>query len=163
MALRLRVISNSLGCEKEKNVEETDRFWEEPKWSRTTNIGRGYPTMRKAAKWHFYCDIMLVAQSCPTLCHPTCCSPPGSSLGEILQTRMLERVAIPFSRVSFQTRDRSWVSWISGRFFAIWVTKKVQNQCYLSTDSGSRTGWLWVLRPREFAIGNLYQPKIISL
>ena len=37
----------------------------------------------------------LVAQSCPTLCESVDCSPPGSS---ILQARILERVAIPFSR-----------------------------------------------------------------
>ena len=39
----------------------------------------------------------LVAQSCPTLCNPMDCSPPGSSLHGILQTRILEWVAISFS------------------------------------------------------------------
>ena len=42
----------------------------------------------------------LVAQSCPTLCDPTDCSPPGSSVHGILQARILEWVAIPFSRGS---------------------------------------------------------------
>ena len=37
---------------------------------------------------------MLVAQSCPTLCDPVDCSPPGSSVHEILQVRILEWVAI---------------------------------------------------------------------
>ena len=37
---------------------------------------------------------MLVAQSCPTLCNPVDCSPPGSSVHEILQVRILEWVAI---------------------------------------------------------------------
>ena len=41
-----------------------------------------------------------VAQSCLTLCDPTHCSPPGSSIHGILQARMLEWVAISFSRVS---------------------------------------------------------------
>jgi len=39
---------------------------------------------------------VLVAQSCPTLCHPMDCSPPGSSAHRILQARILERVAMPF-------------------------------------------------------------------
>ena len=40
-----------------------------------------------------------VAQSCPTLCHPMDCSPPGSSVHGILQARILERVAMPFSEI----------------------------------------------------------------
>ena len=41
-----------------------------------------------------------VAQLCPALCNPTDCSPAGSSLHEIHQARILEWVAIPFSRKS---------------------------------------------------------------
>ena len=41
-----------------------------------------------------------VAQSCPTLCNPVDCSPPGSSVQGILQAQILEWVAIPFSRGS---------------------------------------------------------------
>ena len=41
-----------------------------------------------------------VAQLCPTLCDPVDCSPPGSSLHGILQARILEWVAISFSRGS---------------------------------------------------------------
>ena len=40
---------------------------------------------------------MLTAQSCPTLCNPTDCSPIGSSVRGILQGRILEWPAIPFS------------------------------------------------------------------
>ena len=50
---------------------------------------------------------VLIAQSCPTLCDPTDCSPPGSSVCEILQARILEWVSIPFSRGSSQSRDRT--------------------------------------------------------
>ena len=39
------------------------------------------------------------AQSCPTLCNPMDHSPPGSSVHEILQARILEWVAISFSRM----------------------------------------------------------------
>ena len=41
---------------------------------------------------------VLVTQSYPTLCEPRDCSPPGSSVHGILQVRILEWVAIPFSR-----------------------------------------------------------------
>ena len=42
-----------------------------------------------------------VAQSCPTLCDPMECRPPGSSIQGIFQARILERVAMPSSRGSF--------------------------------------------------------------
>ena len=44
---------------------------------------------------------LLVIPSCLTLCNPTDCSPPGSSVYEILQARILEWVAVPFSRGIF--------------------------------------------------------------
>ena len=72
---------------------------------------------------------VLAAQSCwtidmnlfrfsvtSTFCSPLDCSPPGSSVHGILQARILEWVAMPFSRGSSQTRDRTWVSCIVGRF-----------------------------------------------
>ena len=43
---------------------------------------------------HLYLKV-LVTQSCPTLCGPKDCSPPGSFVHGILQARLLERVAIP--------------------------------------------------------------------
>ena len=43
---------------------------------------------------------MLVAQSCLILCNPMDCSLPGSSVLGILQARILDWVAIPFSRGS---------------------------------------------------------------
>ena len=54
----------------------------------------------------------LVVWSCLTLCDPMGCSPPGSSVHRILQARISEWVAIPFSRRSSQPRDRTWVSCI---------------------------------------------------
>ena len=46
-----------------------------------------------------------VAQLCPTLCDPVDCSLPDSSVRGILQARILEWVAISFSRGSSQPRD----------------------------------------------------------
>ena len=62
---------------------------------------------------------VLVAQSGPTLCDPTDCSPPGSSVHEILQARRLEQVANSYSRGSSQPRDQTRVSCIAGRFFTV--------------------------------------------
>ena len=44
---------------------------------------------------------VLVAQLCPTLCDPMDCSPQGSSVHGILQARILEWVAMPFSKGSY--------------------------------------------------------------
>ena len=51
----------------------------------------------------------LVAQSYLTLCDPVDCSPSGSSVHGILQARILQWVAIPFSRGSSRPRDRTWI------------------------------------------------------
>ena len=60
--------------------------------------------------------VGLVAKSCPTLCDPRDCSPQGSSVRGILHKKILEWVAIAFSRESSRPRDQSWVSYIAGRF-----------------------------------------------
>ena len=66
----------------------------------------------------------LVAQLYPTLCSPMDCRPLGSSDHGILQARILEWIAIPFSRGSSQPRNWTQVSCIAGRFFTIWATGK---------------------------------------
>ena len=66
----------------------------------------------------------LVAQSYPTLCNPMDCSPPGSSVHEIFQAKILEWVAISFSRGSSQLRDRTRVFCIAGRFFTDWAIRE---------------------------------------
>ena len=65
-----------------------------------------------------------VAQSCPTLCDPVDCSLPGSSVHGILQARILEWVAISFSRGSSWPRDQTQVSCIGGRCFNLWATRE---------------------------------------
>ena len=49
--------------------------------------------------------IVLVTQSCPTFCDLMDCRLPGSSVHGSLHARILEWVAIPFSRASFRPRD----------------------------------------------------------
>ena len=75
---------------------------------------------------------LLVAPLCPTLCDSVDCSPPGSSVHGILQARILEWVATPFSMRSSQPRDHTWVSCIRGRatrrldaLYAMWLTVKL--------------------------------------
>ena len=60
-------------------------------------------------KW-ISCELVWVAQSCPTLCDCMDCSPPGFSLLRILQARILEWVAFSFSTGFSQPRDQTWVS-----------------------------------------------------
>ena len=54
--------------------------------------------------------VWLVTQLCPTLGDPMDCSPPGSSVHGIFQARILEWMAIPFSRGSSWPRGRAHVS-----------------------------------------------------
>ena len=67
--------------------------------------------------WCVYlnCDfitLVLVVQLCPNLCDPKYSSPPGSSVHEILQTKILEWIAILFSKGSSRHKDQTWVSHI---------------------------------------------------
>ena len=63
--------------------------------------------------------LSAVARLCPSLCNSIGYCLSGISVHGLLQTRILEWVAIPFSRGSSQARDRTWVSGIAGRFFTI--------------------------------------------
>ena len=67
-----------------------------------------------------YVRVRSVTQSCPTLCNLMDCSPAGSSVHGISQARILEWVAISFSRGSSLPRDQTRISYISalaGRLF----------------------------------------------
>ena len=67
-----------------------------------------------------------VTQSCLTLCDLMDCSLPGSSVLGIFQARVLEWVAIAFSRGSSWPRDWTQVSCIAGKRFTVWATREVQ-------------------------------------
>ena len=62
-------------------------------------------------------QLVVFTQLCPTLCDPMDCGPPGSSVHGILQPRILQWVAMPFSRGSSQPKDRTQVSHTAGGFF----------------------------------------------
>ena len=61
---------------------------------------------------HFSVLVVQSLQSCPTLCNPMDYSPPGSSSHRISQERLLEWVAISFSRGSSRSRDQTCISCI---------------------------------------------------
>ena len=79
--------------------------------------------------------VSLIAQLCPTLCNPSDCSPQSSSVYGILQARILEWVAIPFSRGSSSPRDLTQVSCIAGGLFAIWANREAHRALTHSISS----------------------------
>ena len=79
--------------------------------------------------------LLMRAWLYPTLCDPMDCSPPGSSVCGVLQARMLEWVAMPFSRGSSRPRYPIHVSYTScfGRWilyhWAIW--EALEKSCFI--------------------------------
>ena len=69
---------------------------------------------------------VLVPQLCLTLCDPMDCDPPASSVFGITQARILEWVAIPFSRESSQLRDWTQIFCIDRRILYLYTTWKAQ-------------------------------------
>ena len=61
---------------------------------------------------------------CPTLCDLMDCSPPGSSVHEISQARILEWVAIPFSRRSSWPKDQTCISCTGRQILYHWATRE---------------------------------------
>ena len=87
-----------------------------------------------------------VTQSCPTLCNPM-----DYTVHGILQARILEWVAFPFSRASSQPRDRTQVSFIADRLLAE-PQGKPKN-----TGVGSLSIFQWALGHRLNSCSTLIQ------
>ena len=77
----------------------------------------------------------------PLFCIPTDCSLPGSSVHGISQTRMLEWVAIPFSRGSSHPRDRMPVSCYCRRILYHWITREAL-LCCTQMQTLKLKGWI---------------------
>ena len=74
------------------------------------------PNRHFVPRWgHCFLCKCAVTQWCPTLCDPVDCSLPGSSVHEILQAEILERVLFP-SPEDLLTQDQTQISCITGRF-----------------------------------------------
>ena len=73
---------------------------------------------------------LKVSHSVVSLCNPMDCSPPGSSVHGLSQARILEGVAIPFSRGFSRPRVQTPVYCIAGRFFTVLATREAQQRVY---------------------------------
>ena len=91
---------------------------------------------------------VLVPQTCPAVHDLMDYSQPGSSVCGILQAKILEWVAIPFSRGSTWSR----VSCFAGRFFAIWATREAPKAMSLFLSF-----WKAVLPGIGFLLDSCYQ------
>ena len=92
-----------------------------PDWPFLFCILRGFP--RIGFIFVYICDAMY-------------CSLPGSSIHGVLQARVLEWVAIFFSRGRSQPRDWTQVSRIAGRRLTIWATREAHIHTYIHTNKG---------------------------
>ena len=79
-------------------------------------------------------------------CDPTGCSLPGSSVHGIFQARILECVAMSFSRGSSRHRDQTCISCIVGGFFTAWGTREAQDGSYYGYPLSLGTG---TIKPRK--------------
>ena len=98
------------------NSLSKDLFHQFPKSTECLSPHPEFPTAGVGG-WH-----------CSTGFNPA--KPPGSSAHGILQTRILEWVAISFSRGSTWPRDWTRVSCIVGRFFTDWATREAPSETY---------------------------------
>ena len=83
-------------------------------------------------------------QLCLTLWDPLDYSPPGSSVHGILQARILEWVAMPFSRGSSWPRDQTQVSCIAGRFLIIGTTREAHIYTYMLIWLPPNVSLFWI-------------------
>ena len=113
---------------------------------------------------------LLVTQSCLTLCNTMDCSPPGSSVHEILQERILEWVATPFSRGSSWPRDWTWVSCIADRFLTVlsfllfvWVCVCVCTQFVLFIEVTTKASWfIWICTALDYLCFLLFKFPVMN-
>ena len=93
------------------------------------------------------CACMLSLSVVSNSFDPMGCSPPGSSVHGILQARIVEWVAVPFSRGSSQHKNRTQASPLVGGFFTSWATVKVLC-AYREHEAGWRKcssgPWVWL-------------------
>ena len=93
-----------------------------PCWTHDSQKGGRNPCLHRVCVLPWSCCLHVGSGISDS--DPVDYSLPGSSVYGILQTRVLEWVAIPFSRGSSQSRDRPHVSCIWAGFSTIWVTRE---------------------------------------
>ena len=103
-------------------------LWNFPLISNSTSLSLTFVPRQWGSQYRF-CKCVVkfkginvkVTQLCLILCDPIDCT-----VHRILQARIPERVAVPFSRGSSQPRDRTQVSHTGGRLFTSWATREAQ-------------------------------------
>ena len=101
-------------------------------------VGHDWATSLHFTSFLWYVSYCLASKLCLTLCDPMDCSPPGSSIHRISQVRLLEWVAVSFSRGSSRPRGQTQVSRIVDKRFTIWATREVIKeyiQCLATSKS----------------------------
>ena len=73
-----------------------------------------------------YLELLIALDKWKSVSHIGLCNPMDYTVHGILQARILEWVAFPFSRGSSQARNRTQVFHIAGRFFTSWATREAQ-------------------------------------
>ena len=120
---RVRTLGREDPLEMETATPSSTLAWRIP-WREEPGRLQSMGLQRVRRDFTFSLSVSSVTQSCPTLCGPMDWSLPDSSVYGILQARILEWVAISFSRGSSRPRDRTQVSHIAGRHFNLWATKE---------------------------------------
>ena len=95
----------------------------------TSSFGMSFCFYCWGREWVLCVCVHVYAQSAqlhPTLRYPMACSPPGSSVHGILQARILEWVAIFFSRGSSRPRDQTCVSCVGRWILDLCITWEAQ-------------------------------------
>ena len=88
------------------------------------------------------------------LCDPMDSSLPDFSVHGLLQARILEWIAMSFSRGSFQSRDQTQVSLIAGEFFTVWVTKETP-EYWSGFSSVQLLSRVWLCNPMNCSMPGL--------
>ena len=98
---------------------------------------------------------MKFAQSCPTLCDPMDCA-----VHRILQARILEWVAFPFSRGSSQSRVWTQVSCIAGGFLTSWATREAPTSGKVEVKVAQSC--LTLCNPVDYTVHRILQARILE-
>ena len=142
-------------CKPENWREDQKKYSYSLKWGKRTGkkvikkFKRGLIQLSKYL-WIAFCCFCLVAKSCSTLCDPMDSSLTGSSVHGISQIRILEWVAISFSRGSSQLRDQTCIFCISRWILYHWAIREAcMNYAAAAAAAKSLQSCLTLCDPRD--------------
>ena len=110
----------------------------------STIAGKSWISKEEASGTEDVCAV-CVPRSCPLFEKPwTIALQAPLSMG-ILQTRILEWVAMLSSRESSQFKDQTRVSSTAGGFFTVWASREAQHNNLQKVTGSSRLEWVWLI------------------